>query len=70
MVINVTSWNEKIRYLRISKKWSQHQAAEACGTNQKGYWLWESGKAYPRLDNRKAIASAFGVPMEEIFGKE
>jgi transcriptional regulator with XRE-family HTH domain len=67
MTLDVKEWNEKLRLLRLSKKWSQYQAAEACGTNQKGYWLWENGKAMPRLNNQKAIAAAFGVSREEIF---
>ena len=63
-------WNEKMEALRAIKKWSQDQAAEKCGTNKKNYWLWASGRSYPRRNSRKAIASAFSVPMEEIFGRE
>jgi transcriptional regulator with XRE-family HTH domain len=70
MVVNVSFWYEKIKVLRISRNWSQAEAANFCGTNQKGFWLWESGKSYPRRNSRKTIARAFGVPEEEIFGKE
>jgi transcriptional regulator with XRE-family HTH domain len=68
--IKKMSWNERLGTLRFLKHWSQAEAAERCGTPKKNYWLWESGKSYPRRNSRKAIAIAFGVSAEEIFGKE
>jgi len=61
-------WNKKIAILRLAKGWSQEKAANECGTTKKNYWIWESGKKYPRFNNRRCIAIAFGVPMIDIFG--
>ena len=61
------SWNKKLEVLRIMKGWSQREAAEACGTNQKGYWNWENGLRTPNNDSKKNIAKAFGIHVNEIF---
>lgn len=60
-------WHKRLLLLRTLKSWSQNEAAKRCGTNQKVFWLWESGKSYPRQNSRKAIAAAFGVKEEDIF---
>lgn len=65
--VNALKWHEKIKVIRTIKGWSQEQAAEICCTNQKNYWLWETGATYPRKNSRKAIASAFGVKESELF---
>jgi len=61
-------WNLRMKLLRAQKGWSQKEAAEQCGTTQKGYWLWETGKVVPRKNSRTAIARAFGVTEAELFG--
>lgn len=66
-MIESLPWYKKIKVLRILRNWSQLQAAENCCTNSKVYWLWENGKSYPRKNSQKAIASAFGVSISEIF---
>ncbi|MBO8183641.1 MAG: helix-turn-helix transcriptional regulator [Archaeoglobus sp.] len=63
-------WYKRIEILRTIKGWTQEKAAEMCGTTQKVYWLWENGKSYPRLNSKRAIARAFGVSVNEIFGDE
>ncbi|KEH98253.1 transcriptional regulator [Clostridium botulinum C/D str. BKT12695] len=66
-IIHTLPWYKKMKILRILRSWSQVEAAENCCTNSKAYWLWESGKTYPRKSSQKAIAMAFGVPLNEIF---
>lgn len=61
-------WNIKLQVLRAIKGWSQYVTAEKCGTTQRSVWLWEQGRAYPVKNSRAAIARAFGVEEEEIFG--
>lgn len=63
-------WHKKLEILRVAKGWTQEEAATKCGTGQKVYWSWEKGLSFPRNNSRKAIAKAFDVPTEEIFGKE
>ena len=62
-------WYKKLEVLRVVKDWTQEQAAEACGTNQKVYWNWEKGHKYPRNSSRRCISMGFGVPQEVIFGE-
>lgn len=64
------TWNKRMEVLRAIKGWSQSEAAENCGTNQKTYWQWETGVSYPRTNSQKAIANAFGVGREDIFSEE
>lgn len=66
-MINNLTWYEKLKVLRIIKGWGQRQAGEACFTNNKNYWQWETGKTYPTYINRKLITSAFGLKIEHIF---
>ena len=58
---------KKIEVIRVMHGWNQIKAADKCSTVQRVYWSWESGKAYPRLSSRKAIADAFGLEIEDIF---
>ncbi len=67
-IIKSKPWYERMEILRASKKWDQERAAQACGTTKKNYWLWSQGKSFPRLNSRKAIAAAFEVTVDEIFG--
>ena len=55
-LINDLPWFKKMEVLRTIKGWSQEETAEKCCTGQKAY--------------RRAIAHAFGIKEEEIFGKE
>ncbi len=66
-IIEKLPWNKKIEILRISKGWTQTEAALKCFTGQKNYWSWENGIAYPRKNSRRAIAQAFNIKEEEIF---
>jgi DNA-binding XRE family transcriptional regulator len=60
-------WHKKIHVIRTINEWNQVEAASRCLTNQKMYWLWENGISYPQLANRKAIAKACGLKIEDIF---
>lgn len=69
-IIHSVTWYKKIEILRVINGWTQDEAANGCGTTRKVYWLWENGKSYPRLNSRRAIARAFGVAVNEIFGDD
>ncbi|OPX85529.1 MAG: Helix-turn-helix domain protein [Pelotomaculum sp. PtaB.Bin104] len=68
-LISGLNWHERMKVLRAAKGWTQKEAANECGTNQKMYWLWENGQTFPRENSKKAIARAFEVGDEEIFGE-
>lgn len=61
-------WNVKLQIARILKGWTQSEAAQKCGTSQKNFWGWESGRTFPRGNSRKAIIAAFEI-KEDIFEK-
>lgn len=63
------SWNKRIKVLRVKKGWTQSRAAKECFTTQKVFWLWENGLSVPRFNSRFAIAKAFDVSVEYIFGE-
>lgn len=69
-LIRSLEWNKRLEVLRITNGWSQSKAAGECGTSQKVYWLWEKGLSFPRNNSRIAIARAFNVSVEEIFGAQ
>ncbi|MDP4144128.1 MAG: helix-turn-helix transcriptional regulator [Bacillota bacterium] len=62
------AWNKKIEVLRVLNNLTQEEAAAKCNTTQKVFWSWENGKRYPRENSRLAIAKAFNVKAEDIFG--
>lgn len=66
-VVANAPWHKKIAVLRVLKGWTQEEAAEKCGTDQRIYWNWENGKSFPRRISRRAIAMAFGVSIDDIF---
>lgn len=69
-IIRKLRWNKKLKILRTLKEWTQEKAADECCTTPKVYWSWEMGKNYPRKNSKKAIARAFSVTVDEIFGEE
>ena len=69
-LIKSLEWNKRIEVLRITNGWTQSEAADKCGTSPKVYWLWEKGLSSPRNNSRIAIAKAFEVSVEEIFGEQ
>lgn len=62
-------WNKKMIALRTEKGWSQQEAADMCGTTRKNLYMWEQGISNPRLNSKRAIARAYDLPVEEIFGQ-
>lgn len=62
-------WNMKLVFLRILRGWTQEEAAQKIGTTQKNVWKWEAKKSTPRNMSKKAIAFAYGVQVDEIFGE-
>jgi transcriptional regulator with XRE-family HTH domain len=67
-MVTKAPWNKKIAVLQALKGWTQEEAAKECGTTQKVYWRWLKAICYPRSNSRRAIALAFGVSEQEIFG--
>lgn len=59
--------NEKMYRLRLKRKLSQKQVAEAVGITQSGYAMIEGGRRHPRKEIMKKLADFFGVTVDELF---
>lgn len=59
---------ERIRHLRKLRNLTIKQAAKISITTEKCWSDWENGKAIPRKESRKLIASALNFSEEIIFG--
>lgn len=55
-----------IRELRTEQGWSQQDLATKIGVSVATVYNWERGKYEPTVSKFKAMALAFGVPMESV----
>lgn len=63
-----TVFKERLRALRKEKKWTQEQAAEACGVPYKLFQHYELGiKRNPGLLTLEKIATGFGITLSELL---
>lgn len=58
---------EKIKFLRKEKKMSQEALANVLGVTFQAVSKWETGSAAPDVGLIPAIASFFGVSIDELF---
>lgn len=58
------SISERIRTIRMARGITAPDLADRIGVSRPSLWAWENGKAYPRDDNRNALAEALKVPAE------
>jgi len=59
-----------IRELRRRQGITQEKLAEKLGTTPQAVSRWESGVGYPDIELLPHIADAFGVSLDELFGKD
>lgn len=59
-----------IRDLRIRCGLSQTQLASLMGVTQGAVNQWESGATHPKIMLLPKLASALGVTVDELIGKE
>ena len=67
MIVKELHWYKRIEVFRVINGWSQTEAANRCQTYQNIYWRWEKGISYPKPQNKKTLARAFGIKIEDIF---
>ncbi len=58
--------SKTIRQLRLDRSWSQNDLAVKLGVTPTTVSNWERGRFEPTASKFKALALAFGVPMESI----
>jgi len=66
MFMNIKFY-ERIKYLRKFRNLTIKQAADNCITTEKCWSDWENGKAMPRKENKRRIASVLNVSQDIIF---
>lgn len=59
-----------IRQARIKAALSQRDLAKQLGVSSVAVVKWESGKSFPSADKLPALASALGVPIDELYSRD
>ena len=57
----------KLKLLRVSRGWTQRQAAEKIGINAPNYNLIETGKSFGRPSTWKKIKEVFKLKDSEMY---
>jgi transcriptional regulator with XRE-family HTH domain len=60
--------NDKIRFLRLFKDWSQEEMAKNLHMTTKGYAKIERGEVDITISKLKQISKALGVELKELIG--
>ena len=60
----------RIKVLRAERNWSQAELAERTGVSRNSINAVENGKFVPSLTLAFAIATEFGLRVEEVFDPE
>lgn len=61
---------EKIKGLRLSKKFSQQELAEKLFVSQQAVGKWESGQSTPDLQQLIGLKELFGISLDELITNE
>ena len=57
----------RLRLLRAAREWTQEQLAAATGVSRQAINALETERHDPSLDLAYRIASAFALPVEQVF---
>ncbi|MDU7954642.1 MAG: helix-turn-helix transcriptional regulator [Clostridium perfringens] len=63
-------FDNKLKELRKEKNISQEQLAKELNISRQAISKWESGKAYPDIDNLILLRKIFGVSLDELIMEE
>ena len=61
------NFGENLRRLRKSKDLSQEQLAEMLNISRQAVSKWESGKAYPDIENLVLLRSIFNITLDDLI---
>jgi ribosome-binding protein aMBF1 (putative translation factor) len=59
-------WNERIRYERLKRGWSQNTLAEHLNTDARTVRDWEAGRHAPSYESRQLLSHVYGQSIEEL----
>lgn len=60
----------RIRELRLSKKYSVEKLAEEVGVTRQALWMIETGKVSPNTSVALRLAKVFDIPVERLFWED
>ena len=63
-------FNKKLQELRKQKGLTQEELAHALFVSRTAISKWESGRGYPNIDSLKAIATFFGIMVDELLSTD
>lgn len=63
------SWNEKLKFARLSRKLTIKQVAEAIEVNLRAYNYYEQGAREPSLDTLRRICDFFDISADYLLGR-
>lgn len=63
-------FNDRLRSTRISKKFTQQEAADAAGIALRSYQRYESGDIEPPYISLIALANFFNVPTDFLLERD
>jgi len=58
----------KLKELRKKNHYSQEQVAEKLNISRQAISNWETGKAYPDIDNLVMLSELYGASVDEMLG--
>ncbi len=61
---------ERIKELRLKKRYTQKQIADKIGITRPAYTAYESGKRQPDFEILKKLSKIFGVTTDYLLGNE
>ena len=62
--------NNKLKELRMARGWTQAEMGECLEVNPKVISKWENGESMPQSELLPAIADAFDLTIDQLFGRD
>jgi ribosome-binding protein aMBF1 (putative translation factor) len=59
-------WYKRIRYERLKRAWSQVEAAEHLGVDERVLRDWEAGRHVPIGKHRQRLSLLYGQSVEKL----
>ncbi|MBO0778037.1 MAG: helix-turn-helix domain-containing protein [Ktedonobacteraceae bacterium] len=63
---NEDPWFKRIKSVRYSLGWSQSEAAEHLGVDERTLRDWEAGRHVPNYASRKSLRDRYQKTLEEL----
>jgi ribosome-binding protein aMBF1 (putative translation factor) len=65
-MVDKLQWNERIRYERLKRGWSQEMMAAHLSVDTRTVRDWEAGRHAPNFASRQQLSSIYMLSIEEL----